>query len=97
MARQRVVAAGVLASCLLLWPVLYWLVFVVPRMAEILDEMLPGEPLPALTVLVIRASNACRSAAPLVLLLVLAVTVASATRLAATLAREQRMPSGGSS
>ena len=96
MMRQRIMAAGLLVFSLLLWPLMYFLVFVVPKMAKALNEMAPEEPLPGLTVIVIQISNACQRCGLLVLPLILAVTVASAVWFVICLTRKTEVPTTGS-
>jgi len=93
MTKQRIIAAGLLVVSLLLWPLIYWLMFLVPRMARTLSDV--AEPLPGPTVLVITVSNACQRFSLLVLPLTLGVTAASAAWLVIALTRRKGMPTNG--
>ena len=90
MRQQRIMAAVLLVVSLLLWPLMFWLMFLVPKMAKALDETAQGEPLPGLIVLVIRVSNLCKSAGLLILPLVLAMTALSASWFVIVLTRQRR-------
>lgn len=54
-----VIAGGITAGLM---------VFIVPKFAKMFDEMLPGEPMPGITIFVVNASNALANHAPAVLI-----------------------------